>query len=969
MPNSDDPQRAVDLRQRDLIDDAMRQVESVYQTTADGNLQQYSLDEQARLEEYLSPEKRRIHGYCIQQELHRGGQGVVYKAIQESTGKQVAIKVILGGRFAGPQQISRFEREVRILAQLKHPQVVTIHDSGVADGTVYYVMDYIDGSRLDDYFRQAQPSIAAGLQLMAEICDAVHAAHLHGVIHRDLKPGNILVDRQGRPHVLDFGLAKLVEDSDDGLPAMTQTGQFVGSLPWASPEQVSGKSGQVDLRTDVYSLGVIFYECLTDTFPYLVSGSISDVSQRIAHEDPINPRALNRRIDADLATLMLKPLEKDPERRYQSAGALAEDIRRYLAGDPIDARRSSLVYLVRKRIVRHKWLAGLATLCLLSILVGLIVSLSLWGVATRRAALAAANASRAEAVQNFLADTLASANISTGGKADVSLRSVIDESVRNLDEHPLSDAPDIESNLRLIIGRIYGSLGLNAEADRQLQLARKLAIQATGSEGPSSFEVSAELVGLLRQWGRMDDAQRLLADCLPKVRSQLGEEHVLYVQLLNAQAVLHRDRGEFQVAVDKSREAVRIAQRMEAPTEELAILTNDLALALSSNGRLEEAVKFQESALDLFQRSLGPRHFRTAICLCNLASLRETAGRSIESEKLYQDALEIFRVAGGTKNLQYASCLNSLGQVYAKRRDFEQSLKYHREALDIRRELLPANHIVLAGSLNNLAICYYQLGQWQEAASYIRQAMDIYVAQFGDEHPAVATFLNNLAGVERVQGHLNEAAELARRGLQLKLRHMPDNRVEIASAQVNLGYILDDLGEYDEAEALLRTALDARMQALGEHHVQVAVTREALASVLRHLGQLEEAERLGRQALSVRRELPAADSMEVAISLKVLSEILVDRGRADEALRMIDEATRIMQQALPAGHWQRAMLQLTRGKILTALSRFDEAASELAAADDILRAKFGSQDYRVLDAVRLREDLHAKWGKDVPAEP
>ena len=222
MSNSDDPQRAFELRrQLELIDDALRQVESVYQTTVDGNLRQGPLDLEARLKRYLSPEKRRIHGYRIDKELHRGGQGVVYRAIQESTGKRVAIKVILGGRFAGPQQISRFDREVRILAQLKHPQVVTIHDSGVADGTVYYVMDYIDGSRLDDYFRETKPSIATGLQLMAEICDAVHAAHLNGVIHRDLKPGNVLVDHQGRPHVLDFGLAKPVADSDDGLPAMT----------------------------------------------------------------------------------------------------------------------------------------------------------------------------------------------------------------------------------------------------------------------------------------------------------------------------------------------------------------------------------------------------------------------------------------------------------------------------------------------------------------------------------------------------------------------------------------------------------------------------------------------------------------------------------------------------------------------------------------------------------------------------
>ena len=306
-------------------------------------------------------------GYEIVRELHSGAQGIVYQAIQKSTKRQVAIKVVREGPFASRTEKLRFEREIAILAQLRHPNIVTIHDSGEAGGHAYYVMDYILGQSLDKWAR-TETSIRAKLLLFSKLADAVAAAHEQGITHRDLKPGNVQVDEDGEPHVLDFGLAKTAGALE--VTQMTRTGQFMGSLPWASPEQAEAVPGKVDIRTDVYSLGVMLYEMLTGQLPYSVFGNMRDVLDRIINAEPRRPSAVCGQIDHELETIVLKCLQKPRERRYQSAGELADDVRRYLAGEPIQARGDSLLYLAmtrgRRTLRRHSLLATLGAFVLIT---------------------------------------------------------------------------------------------------------------------------------------------------------------------------------------------------------------------------------------------------------------------------------------------------------------------------------------------------------------------------------------------------------------------------------------------------------------------------------------------------------------------------------------------------------------------------------------------------------------------------
>ncbi len=299
-----------------------------------------------------------IAGYKLLEEVGRGGMGVVYKALQIATKRNVAVKVMLSGPFASPKAQRRFDREVQLAARLRHPRIVTVLESGqVASGQKYFAMDYVSGSPLDVYLAQAHRDRRAILALFIDICEAVDYAHNNDVIHRDIKPANVLIDVNGNPHIMDFGLAKDVDsrDKDDTVSGdVSMPGQVLGTLRYLSPEQAAGTVEEVDVRTDVYALGVMLYEALTGVLPYDTSGRPSEVIRRIQEDPPVRPSGLKSGIDSELETILLKALEKEQARRYASAREMGEDLRRYLAGEPILAKRASTLYLLRKAVRRHR---------------------------------------------------------------------------------------------------------------------------------------------------------------------------------------------------------------------------------------------------------------------------------------------------------------------------------------------------------------------------------------------------------------------------------------------------------------------------------------------------------------------------------------------------------------------------------------------------------------------------------------
>ncbi|MBK9120187.1 MAG: protein kinase [Phycisphaerales bacterium] len=351
-----------------------------------------------------------IPGYTELREISRGGQGVVFNAIQQSTRRNVAIKILQHGAWAAPVQRRRFEREIELIAALDHPNVVRLYDSGVTPtGHPYYVMEFVDGigldklvgsgawatdglldpnsetaavpAPIDEHFAPLLP-LPDALALFAKVCAAVHYAHQRGIIHRDLKPSNVRVDADGEPHVLDFGLAKVAgEAPPDASGLRSRTGEFMGSLPWASPEAIAGDPQLADVRSDVYSLGVLLFQLLTGRFPYPIMGPLRTVLDHIQQTPPHRPSTFRRDLNDELDTIVLKCLAKEPERRYQTAGELGRDIRHYLAGEPIDAKRDSLLYTLRKNLRRYRAAAWAAVLVLMlaTTTIGLIFALWLSG--------------------------------------------------------------------------------------------------------------------------------------------------------------------------------------------------------------------------------------------------------------------------------------------------------------------------------------------------------------------------------------------------------------------------------------------------------------------------------------------------------------------------------------------------------------------------------------------------------------
>ncbi|MFN0134313.1 MAG: protein kinase domain-containing protein [Phycisphaerales bacterium] len=449
-------------------------------------------------------------GYELVREIHRGGQGAVYLAIQLATKRRVAIKVMHGGPFRGSSGRARFEREVQILGQLNHPNIVKIHDSGVAaDGSFFYVMDYVSGRSLDALIDENKKRpIDETLRFFAKVCDAVNAAHRRGVIHRDIKPANIRVTPSGEPVLVDFGLAKTAvpDVTDEDRPKlMTMTGQFIGSLPWASPEQAEGVPDHIDMRTDVYSLGVILYQMLTGKFPYEVIGHMRDVLDNILKAEPARPSTVRRQINDEVETIVLKCLFKERDRRYQTAGELARDIQHYLAGEPIEAKRASGWYVITKTLGRYKLRAGIAAGFLVVIALAAVVSSLAWAAEARERKRADENFRIVrDQARTFMVDFNRSIEKLRGGtKARELLLLKAQESLDRLKKQAgnKADDPDLLREVASacdLLGDIRGGLANSprvggVKAARELYAEAKRIREGLAAREPSNWRSHADL--------------------------------------------------------------------------------------------------------------------------------------------------------------------------------------------------------------------------------------------------------------------------------------------------------------------------------------------------------------------------------------------------------------------------------------------------------------------------------------------
>jgi tetratricopeptide (TPR) repeat protein len=587
--------------------------------------------------------------------------GVVYRAEQDRPRRTVALKVIKPG-IASPSTLKRFEHEAQVLAMLHHPGIAQVYEAGAADTghgpQPFFAMELIEGRCLTDYAGNAKLNTRGRLGLLAKVCDAVQHAHQKGIIHRDLKPSNILVDETGQPKILDFGVARLTNADVQATTLRTDIGQLIGTIPYMSPEQVTGDPNALDTRSDVYALGVIGYELLSGRMPYNLSGAtIPEVVRVIREDDPAPLSSIDKSLRGDLETIVCKALEKDKSRRYPSAAELAADIGRYLRNEPIAARPASAIYQVRKFAARNKALVAGVTVALAGLLIG-TVGASWQAIrathagrqahAERETAIIARNeavrqARKAERISEFLISFLRAADPHESYK-DVTIQQALDLAAAGA-ERELADEPEVHADVNRVLGQIYHRMYRFEDAERHTRLALAGRREVFGPESVEVADTLIDLAWTIDEQGHFEKAQETFQQARSIYRRILGSDHPLVAQTNVYLAAIKTRLREYSAAETLLREALRdLRAAYGEENEEVAFALKSLAECLGWEGPSAEAEQLYLEALAIERRVLGPDHFEVAGTLANYARYLTRAGREDEAAALRAQADHIRRL-------------------------------------------------------------------------------------------------------------------------------------------------------------------------------------------------------------------------------------------------------------------------------------------------------------------------------------
>ena len=803
---------------------------------------------------------RQVGPYAVEREIGRGGMSVVYLA-HRADGQfeqAVALKVIRRG---GDRQASvhRFLAERQILASLSHPAVARLYDGGVlADGRPYFVMEYVDGQPIDRYCDAHRLSLDARLRLFLAVLEAVQYAHQNLVVHRDLKPSNILVTERGHVKLLDFGIAKLLEDEPEH--ALTETGGRWMTPEYAAPEQIRGE--RVTTATDVYQLGVMLYRLLTGHRPYrLATRSTYEVERAVIEIEPTRPStvvgkveeiqrggathritpesvsqnrstdepALRRTLAGDLDAIVMMALRKEAEARYPSVEAFAEDVRRYLARRPVEARRGSVAYRVRKFVRRHRWGVGAAVLFVV-LLLGYAATLRLQALEiTRERDRARLEAAKAAQVTEFLVDLFETSDPNQAQGNAVTARELLDRGATRV-EGELAGQPAVQAEALAVIGQIYGRLGLFDEAAGLLTKA--LALRQGAAVPPLDLaESHYHLADVLDRRGDYEAAEAQLHQALA-LAGGLQEGRALRAGSLRLLAALRMKQDDF-AAADSLYHAALALQRevLGAEHDEVAATLSDLARLRHGAGDLAAADSLFGQALAL-RRRLGPDHLEHAAMLADLAHLREDQDRFDEAETLYQQALALYRRLVGNEHPEVAATLNDLGLLYRDVGDLKAAERLLREALALKQRLLGDEHPSLATAYFNLGAVLHDEGDLEAAEAFYRLTLAIDRAVYKADHSEIANDLTKLAAVLADQGRLGEAEDLLGQALAIRRAALPAGLTGMSTTLLELGRLRLRQGRAAEAETFLREALDIRRNALADDHWRVAEVGALLGRAL-----------------------------------------------------------------------------------------------------------------------------------------
>ncbi len=869
---------------------------------------------------------RRLGAYRVIREVARGGMGAVYLAerADEQYRSRVALKTI-GSSLAGGELVRRFRRERQILANLSHPNIAKLLDGGTtSEGIPYVVMEYIDGEPIDVYCERRDFGIEQRLELFRTVCDAVSYAHRNLVVHRDIKPGNIMVTRDGVVKLLDFGIARFLDPAEGSLD-LTLTGDGVRLLTptFASPEQVRGDP--VTVSSDIYSLGAVLYQLLAGQSPHQFESTAPGEIYRVVCEE--TPKRLSevagkmaRRLVGDLDSIVDRALRKEPERRYATVEQLSEDVRRYMSGFPVTARSDAWSYRARKFYRRHR-AAVIAAAAFVLLLAGSALAMTIQTVRVARQRDAAnRERERAERVSDFLVEVFSLSDPSEARGNSVTAREVLDSAAVRLDRE-LANEPEMRATLAHAIGRTYRSLGLYQQAltETEAVVAWRRRHEPDSPELVESLSLQGSLLEYL---GRYEEAEAIHLESLELARSIYG-----------------RDRPE------------------------VAEYTQNLAMTYRTMGRLEDAEPLLREALSIRRQALEEDDPAIANSLMGLGLLLQDQGKYEEAEALMRECVERRRTLLGEDHPDYASAVSSLAFVVQDRGDLDGAEALFLEALELQREVLGNEHPDVGTTLFTLAGLYEAQARYDEAEAMYRDVLELDRRTLGTDHPYIALDLNNIAGIRRRMGDLDTAESLYRESLALNRRAHGPEHPEVATSMSNLGVLLKDRGRLDEAEPLLRDAAAMRERLLGSEHPHLAISLSLLGTLEEARGNLAAAVGLLERSSQIRRAALGPKHPDLARDLGRLAGLLAKNGQAERADELYSEALAIQRGALPADHPDLATTLCRLGDLRVSVGDAEGAEPLLVEAIEVNAAAFGPDDERTRKAKdALRQLRKARSG-------
>ncbi len=708
-------------------------------------------DALARLGDASALTGQRLGPYDVVRLIGMGGMGAVYEAhrADEQYQKRVAIKLVQSGLLA-PPTLARFRRERQILASLQHRNIATLLDGGVSpDGRPFLVMEYVAGEPITTYADRLQLTVAQRLGLFRQVCEAVRHAHRNLVIHRDLKPGNILVTAEGDVKLLDFGVAKILSaeaEAEDAEMPLTRGGVRAFTPEYASPEQIRGEV--LTTASDVYSLGVVLFELLTGRRPHTGGTSVAAIERAVLEQPAPKPsavvtdaaarvrgerdaQALRRRLTGELDSIVLLALRPESEQRWPTAQAFSDDVKRHLEGRPVEAQRGWNGYQVAKFLRRNRAAVAGAAIVLLVLVGGVIAT----GIQAGRARAAQA---RAERVNAFLIDLLQSVRPETGGR-DVPVSELLEAAGKRVATE-MAGQGAVQAELESVIGYSFLSLGRYDDAAQHMMNAARLQGALHGEASGEHLLAISNLSEAYLDAGELEPADSLTQLGLKLARSRPAPEDSLLCLFLSQTGSIAHSRGDAKGAEHAHREALMLRERILGPMNPTtAHSLNNLAVALGDQGQWAASESLDRRALRIYKSRTPEDSVSVANIENSLATALDLQGKPVQAESLYLDVLARRAKFYGKEHPDYAFTLVNYSMFVFDRGRFEQCAELTRQILALRGKTLPDTHPAIAASLQTLGRCLDHLGRYDEGGKALRESYALRLKNLGPDSWLVAS--------------------------------------------------------------------------------------------------------------------------------------------------------------------------------------------------------------------------------------